>query len=124
MISSPCLSARQLRDVLRCCWSADTSADPERWSTLNAAWGQCAVSALIVQDHLGGTLLRCRAPCGSHYFNELAGGQLLDMTAQQFGEGFVPYEIEARDRAYVLSFPDTRRRYEALRRGVDAVLAG
>src|ERR1700724_3464771 len=38
-------------------WSRDTSSDAEHWSASNPAWGQCAVTALIVQDLLGGHLL-------------------------------------------------------------------
>jgi hypothetical protein len=108
--------------ALRCSWSVDTSADPERWMAASPAWGQCAVSALIVQDHLGGALLRCPAPGGSHYFNVLPDGSWLDTTGEQFGSGFTPTNVEGRDRAYVLSFLATRHRYALLRRSVDIAL--
>ena len=107
---------------MRRSWSAATSADPAGWTPANPAWGQCAVSSLVVQDHFGGALLRCLSPNGSHYFNALPDGSWLDTTGQQFGEGFVPSDIETRDREYVLSFMATRGRYAQLRRSVDLAL--
>jgi hypothetical protein len=87
----------------------------------NPARGQCAVTALIVQEHLGGELVRCECPGGSHYYNRLEDGTEIDVTREQFGDGFVPRDVESRPRAYVLSFPETRRRYEALRRRIDVL---
>jgi hypothetical protein len=121
-VATPSLS--RLQDALRRSWSAETSADAARWSEENPALGQCAVSALIIQDHFGGELLRCDSPTGSHYFNQLDDGERLDMTSDQFAGGFVPSHPELRDRDYVLSFAETRHRYEKLRRRVDATLHG
>jgi hypothetical protein len=63
-------------DRLRRCWSADTSSDPDQWEQANPAWGQCAVTACLVQDILGGDILWTMAICPdgreySHYFNML-----------------------------------------------------
>lgn len=107
-------SAEQLRDMLRAAWGHDTTNDPDRWSPANPAWGQCAVTALAVQEVIGGDLLRSAAPGGSHYWNRLPDGTELDLTREQFRDGYVPHVIEQRDRAYVLSFEGTRGRYEAL----------
>jgi hypothetical protein len=76
------------------------------------------VTALIVQDELGGRLLRASTPGGSHYWNLLEDGTELDLTREQFGGSFEPGKIEVRDRQYVLSFAATRRRYEILRRAI------
>jgi hypothetical protein len=104
-----------LETALRTAWSADTSSDPTAWSATNPAWGQCAVTALVVQDELGGELLRAAAPGGSHYWNRLPDGTELDLTREKFGEYFTPSEVAVRDREYVLSFTPTRQRYELLR---------
>jgi len=109
------LSCAELKLALRLAWGVDTTADPDGWSPSNPAWGQCAVTALIVQDELGGDLLRSSSPGGSHYWNRLPDGQELDLTREQFSEAFVPELIEIRDRHYVLSFEQTRRRYKLLR---------
>lgn len=104
-----------LETALQIAWSANTSSDPTAWSANNPAWGQCAVTALVVQDELGGELLRAAARGGSHYWNRLPDGTEVDLTREQFGEGFTPGEIAVRDREYVLSFLPTRHRYELLR---------
>src|SRR5262249_295600 len=51
---------RQLRRAIERSWTRSTSSDPEHWSEKNPAHGQCAVTALVVQDCLGGELLRAR----------------------------------------------------------------
>lgn len=92
-------------------WAADTSAAAE-WSASNPALGQCAVTALVVQDRLGGDLRRATVGEVSHYWNAVDGGEI-DLTRHQFPT-FAPGAIETRSRDYVLSFPATRRRYEIL----------
>lgn len=87
---------------------------------LRQAWpdgvskGQCAVSALVVQDRFGGVLLRIVNEGESHYWNRLPDGHEVDMTRDQFTT-WSPGEIVERDRDYVLSFPDTLARYELLK---------
>ena len=115
----------ELSDLLaavRRSWSARTSVDGSAWTPLNPARGQCAVTALVIQDHLGGGLRRCASPTGSHYYNLLDDGTVLDATAGQFGPGFEHDDVRERSRDYVLSFPDTRQRYGWLRHAVDEVL--
>jgi hypothetical protein len=77
------------------------------------------VTALVVQDVCGGTLMRTVAtlPDGfaeSHYATMIEHGVFIDLTEEQFPEGtkFGPWEERTRD--YVLSFPETRDRYQAL----------
>ena len=114
----------QLAARLREVWSRETTSDPLAWSPANPAWGQCAVTACVVQDHFGGTVVWAEAmlPDGrriSHYFNNLAG-EVLDFTRDQFPEGTViPEGKEKRNgfpttRDYVLSFEVTRKRYATL----------
>lgn len=108
-----------LSERLREAWSADTSADPN-WTTDNRPLGQCAVTALIVQDYEGGDLLRCAIPGGSHYWNRLPEGAEVDLTAGQFPEPVERAGIVVRERDYVLSHEATYRRYQRLRRAVEA----
>src|SRR6266566_2911292 len=51
--------AVELRKRIRACWRADTSSDPTGWSVSNPAWGQCAVTACVVHDVLGGRIVWC-----------------------------------------------------------------
>lgn len=100
--------------LIRQAWSAETSADPA-WSNENPALGQCAVTAILLQDILGGELLRGMACGGSHYWNRLADGVEVDVTREQFPAGTEVVGSEVRSREYVLSFAPTLRRYLALR---------
>ena len=97
---------------VRNAWAADTSSDPS-WSEDNPPLGQCAVTALVVQDRLGGDLLRVVNEGESHYYNRLPDGTEFDLTRAQFST-WDPTPAEVRDRAYVLSFPATVARYERL----------
>jgi hypothetical protein len=114
---------QSLRDRLRLAWSADTSSEPQAWTAANPAWGQCAVTACLVEDLVGGEVVWAEAklPDGrriSHYFNRIDGKEL-DLTFEQFPLGTVVPGGRARHegdstREYVLSFESTRRRYEEL----------
>lgn len=106
-------AVNDLRRAVEASWSQETSNAPERWSPENRAFGQCAVTALVVQDYLGGALLRTVVGDVSHYWNELSDGFELDLTRHQFKQ-YVPEGREYRVREYVLSSPDTARRYVRL----------
>jgi hypothetical protein len=111
----PSVAPADLLEGLIESWSRETSADPDSWTERNPAWGQCAVTALIVQEYLGGTLFRGEVGPISHYWNQLPSGELIDLTRVQFGDEFRIDRVEPRTREYVLSHPDTNRRYELLR---------
>lgn len=105
-----------LRRDLEVVWCAETSACPDEWTPEVPSRGQCAVTALIVQDVCGSDLFRVNVDGESHYFGYLyPGNQLVDLTADQFDD--VPDYANGvrRTRDYVLSFPDTERRYLLLK---------
>ena len=76
----------------------------------------------IVQDYFGGDLLRCLCDDGnSHYYNSCPDGEY-DLTYSQFAySNVVPFKdkSEVRTRDYVLSFPDTKIRYEILKERIE-----
>lgn len=110
----------ELKKLLKAAWSKETSADPKNWTLKNPSWGQCAITALIVQDFLGGELVRTVVePFGSHYWNKLPNGKEKDFTRQQFPKGTRVPRGESRKRSYVLSYPPTVKRYAALRLSVE-----
>ena len=113
-----------IHQAIRMSWGPDTAMG--EWDSCNPALNQCAVTALIVQDYFGGELLRCPMSDGdSHYWNRTADGEV-DLTASQF-KHIEPQPLKSetavRDRDYVLSFPDTARRYRILQRRVDNMIA-
>ena len=109
--------------LLSVAWSAQTSADAS-WSPLNPAAGQCAVSALAIQDAFGGEIVWTEAALPgqervSHYLNRFAAFDF-DATCEQFPEGAAfarpapkPGEF-ASTRERILSFDATRGRYALL----------
>lgn len=104
-----------LLDRLLRAWCAATSVDPDGWTPENPAHGQCAVTALVVQDLLGGVLIRTEVDGVSHYANGMDTGEIVDLTRSQFGViKWADQVWEQRERAYVLSWPDTARRYALL----------
>ncbi|MFE3002910.1 hypothetical protein ACFXG4_49160 [Nocardia sp. NPDC059246] len=117
------ITVEALREALEHSWSADTSSSGS-WSEHNRAEGQCAVTACIVQDYLGGEILNSVAtlPSGkivSHYFNVI-DSQRLDLTAQQFPSGTTFSEPAPKTkgypstRDYCMSYEDMVRRYRTL----------
>jgi hypothetical protein len=119
-----------LRPILRASWGSDT-CDPHdlaNWHPGNPARGQCGVTALIVQDLLGGELILGEVfvgntKVGHHHWNRLPGGRDVDLTADQFS----PQEIVV--GAQVQQRPPgpprrCRQQYEILRQRVLAVLDG
>jgi hypothetical protein len=116
------LAGGALEKALEHAWERSTSADPGNWGSANPAWGQCAVTALIVQDYYGGELRRGLVDDIPHYWNILEEGRQVDLTLKQFGDCARPSDVRARDRDYVLSFPETVSRYERLRSAVDRYL--
>lgn len=115
--SETAVDAGPILHALQESWDAATSAD-SAWSAEVPSRGQCAVSALVIQDELGGVLVRTMIDGVSHYWNRLADGTEIDATRDQFTR-WCPGEQVIRERAHVLSFPDTRRRYAILRKRVD-----
>jgi hypothetical protein len=97
-------------------WARETSAAAE-WTTKEPELGQCAVTALLVQDAYGGVLKRALVNSVSHYWNEV-DGQVVDLTRAQFE---APLSIEGeieRERDYVLSNEATAARYALLKNTV------
>lgn len=104
-----------LEKVLHRAWSRETSLDQLGWQSTNPAWGQCAVTALVVQDFVGGSIRRGLAASGSHYWNRLPSGEEIDLTRHQFDPEVALTSAEDRERDYLLSDAGTQQRYEMLR---------
>lgn len=111
--ATPDISIEDLTVALRSAWSAETSVSPSSWGEANPAAGQCAVTALVVQDFFGGDLMRAVVrPDVSHYWNRLPDGRELDLTKSQFPSFELAVPPVTRSREFVLSFPETVRRYD------------
>lgn len=123
------MSVELLRPVVRAAWGPDT-CDPaagDSWRPDNPAREQCGVTALVVQDVLGGDLVLGEVQVngvktGHHYWNRLPDGTEVDFTADQFLPGEVVVNGQVVHRP-----PDAPRRcreqYEVLRERVLRALA-
>jgi hypothetical protein len=81
----------EVEQAVREAWASDT-CDPHDLADLSAdnpARGQCGVTALVVQDLLGGDLVLgevhvAGTRTGAHWWNRLPGGLEVDLTREQF----------------------------------------
>lgn len=95
-------SLAAIENAIRASWSAET-CDPVDlpWSRSNPAKGQCSVTALVLNDLLGGELLLAEvrnadgSRQGVHYWNRLPSGQQIDLTREQFRHGEIVLEPRA-----------------------------
>jgi hypothetical protein len=82
----------ELEDAIRASWCAETSDDPECWTTDNPAYQQCDVTSHVVQDYLGGEILVSGVALDGrrvdrHAWNRLPSGLTVDLTREQFLKG-------------------------------------
>jgi hypothetical protein len=124
---------QELSQALQASWGADTAYNSAEWSAENKARGQCVVSSLVVQDYLGGELIRYEINEGSlhetHYMNLLPGGIIVDTTSSQYTSPVnmrcKPIDIgefaSIRDKR--LADESTATRYEILKNRVEQHLA-
>lgn len=126
------VTIEQFKELLPLICDRETSQDPDNWTLENPLWGHCAVVSLIAQNLFGGELLRGSLMnvsgfehMRSHYWNKLDGGIVADFTSSQF-KGNYPRGLKAeiRDRFYVLSFPETLKRYKLLAFWLAKALSG
>ncbi|WP_449474835.1 YunG family protein [Streptomyces abikoensis] len=114
--------------AVRSSWSADTTTPEYRpqWSPENPARDQCGVTALVLNDLLGGDLVRGEVRVGGvrtdfHWWNRLGEGVEIDLTREQFR----PEEVVT--GGVVISRPPEikrlREEYELLRARVLGKLA-
>ena len=120
-----------IAECLKTAWSKETSADPKNWSPENTAWGQCAVTALLVQSFLGGEILRLNLTTAHseklstlrfHYFNRVN-----DTPVVANGSGRPPTEPLVTEHTQreidltAIQFADIAEYEEIRRHGIKAV---
>lgn len=108
--------------AVRSSWSADTCT-PEfrsRWSADNPARDQCGVTAMVLNDLLGGELLRGEVLVNGervdyHWWNRLGMGVEIDLTREQFGPEEIVTAGTVIPRPPVTEWRRLREEYELLR---------
>ena len=114
------MGIEQLKQLLSLSWTRETCSPglSSEWNEENSSLGQCAITALIVNDFFGGKIMRCMASSGSHYYN-LIEDKIFDLTVEQFLGEIPQYEDgEERTREYLLNNEDTKNRYLLLNKNL------
>ncbi len=62
-----------LRTELQRHWCAETSFWPDEWTPDGPSFGQCAITAMVVQDRFGGEMLLTVNQGALHYWNRVDG---------------------------------------------------
>lgn len=104
-----------VRAALRASWGPDTCYPDARkaWGSDNPARDQCGMTALVIQDLLGGELIIGEVQVdarkvSNHYRNRLPDGTEVDLT----GDQFFAHEVVVNSHT-VLRPPDAPRRHRA-----------
>lgn len=126
---------KDLTAALKSSWPADAKGSEWKdWSVENPARGQCVPSSLVVQDYLGGDIVRYKVTGDSidetHYFNILEDGTVIDTTGSQYKQpvSMEPYPVDLAKnnfssmRERCLADEETKERYEILKSRVAAKL--
>lgn len=121
------MELRELKNLLTLSWKEETCSPELRseWELSNPSLGQCAITALIVNDVYGGKIMRCMTSSGSHYYNLLDDGRRVDLTVDQFWGEIPKYEEgQEKSREYLLGNNDTKTRYLMLKENLKDVYDG
>lgn len=90
-------NTKEILEVLFKSWSLESSS---KWSKENAAMGQCGVTALVVNDILGGEINKTKLPGGWHFYN-IINRKRYDFTDTQFKEDILYMDTPSnREEAY------------------------
>ena len=106
-----------LYPMLRRLWGRDTGS---KWQPQNPALSQCSVTALLVHDLFGGSILRTDVNGAWHYYNQV-GSRRYDLTMGQFDLP-IPYDDLPSSREEALEDTSVRQ-YSVLKERVTAELA-
>lgn len=117
-LTSPLALYDALSDGL---WRKETCAPrlQDRWTSGNPTWGQCSITAFIVQDLFGGEVYGIPREGGTFHCYNVIGSARFDLTSEQFGEeaASLVYDDEhPQSREVHFSKAEKKARYEVLKK--------
>ena len=119
------LTPRDYYDLLRTIWAADTCAPRmrDKWRADNPTFGQCSVTAFLMQDLFGGRVLGVPREGGTfHCFNDV-DGCVFDLTSEQFmGEALDYDHCPEQSREIHFARAEKKERYELLKARLERAL--
>ncbi len=87
----------------------------KNWSTDNITLGQCSVTAFLAQDIFGGRVFGIPRADGSYHCFNIVGGNIFDLTSEQFGDEELDYSNAIEQfRKVHFSDENKKERYEYL----------
>lgn len=110
----------ELERIIKISWTKETCypTNQNDWNKDNPSLGQCEISTLIVNDFMGGKIMRCMCGNSIHYYN-IINNNIVDLTRDQYEYLSPEYSNgQERTREYILSNEDTKRRYLILLKNV------
>ena len=106
--------------ILLKCWDKETAYPASQADYIkdnDPTYGQCAITAIIVNDMFGGTIHKIKIEDGgTHYFNKIEG-HYIDLTRDQFDLYNIDIDYEPNEevtKEYCLNDDDTLKRYNLL----------
>ena len=112
------LTPRDYYDILSGIWCADTCAPRMRdeWRVHNPTFGQCSITAFLMQDFFGGKVYGILRPGGNYHCFNVVDDCVFDLTSEQFGDEVLDYNTcEEQFRETHFAKEEKRLRYEYLR---------
>ena len=109
---------KDLYDLLSDCWSAETCAPRMRasWNADNKTYGQCSITAFLVQDLFGGKVYGVSLEDGNLHCYNVVGDRVFDLTSEQFGEIQLDYSKGTeQSRRTHFEKAEKKERYELLK---------
>ena len=100
-------------------WCRETAhpSYQRKWSEDNPSCGQCAVTALVVNELCCAPIYKCKVGLATHYYNMWTWKhEVIDFTGEQFGNIKINYlDGEPVSRSQLLKCRHVRERYELLK---------
>lgn len=115
------LELKELREKLEKCWCIETIWHKPDWNPDKLSKGQCYVTAILIQDILGGRIYHGTVESENHYWNELPDGTEVDLTSDQFDDGDGLYPHPKRSFLKVVTPNRRNKRYLILKEKYNAV---
>ena len=119
------LTPRDYYDLLSRVWCRETCAARMRgeWSENNKTWGQCTITAFLMQDIYGGRVYGVKLPDGNYHSFNVVGDCAFDLTSEQFGEEPPAFkDLCEQSRETHFAKEEKRLRYELLKEKLAAIL--
>ena len=110
---------RHLYDILYELWCAETCAPRmrDKWHQEHKSWGQCSVTAFLVQNIFGGDVYGVKRQGGNYHCFNVVGDCAFDLTSEQFGDEKLNYENSTlQSREVHFAKLEKKERYELLKK--------